>query len=237
MGDGTCAFTTGASLLFRRDESSLQKFLDKIKTPFNQQFQTSTLLASLGSSLSISLLIFVAWTLIRPYHSLIYAPKLRHADSKHSPPPVGKGLFSWFAPIVKCHESDLVDKIGMDATIFLRFMRMLRTMFFVLAILGCIIMLPVNISCNLKNTGAVWGEGKWFIITTPIQAWGNCMYAHVLFAWVIDLFVMYLLWSNYRDIVRLRRNYFETPEYTNSLHSRSLMVRHQNNIDLLYGYI
>ena len=126
-------------------EDALDKFLGLVQSPFKQSFTTNAFLASLGTSLGISLLVFCVWCLLRPYHSLVYAPKLRHADEKRAPPAIGKGYFSWIKPLMKCHEEDLVDKIGMDATIFLRFMRLCRTLFFFLGILGCVVMIPVNV--------------------------------------------------------------------------------------------
>jgi hypothetical protein len=181
----------------------------------------------LGTSLGISLLIFLGWCLIRPYNAVVYAPKLRHADEQHAPPQIEKGWFSWFRPLVKCHEPDLVNKIGLDAIIFLRFLRMCRTIFFFLGIIGCLVMIPVNITCNLKNQWALAGSSssaRWFILMTPNYTWGSCMWAHVLIAWIFDFIIMYFLWRNYGAVLKLRRNYFESAEYQASVYSRTLMV-------------
>ena len=120
MGDESCQITTGWSLIRPRDVA-LDNFLNLLQSPFKQVFTTHAFLASLGSSLGISLLVLATFCLLRPYNSLVYAPKLRYADEKRAPPAIGKGYFSWMQPLIKCHEADLVDKIGMDATIFLRF--------------------------------------------------------------------------------------------------------------------
>jgi hypothetical protein len=230
MDDGSCQFTTGVSLLRRQTtgDPALNRFLQLVQSPFKQSFTTNAFLASLGTSIGISLSIFGVWCALRPYNTLVYAPKLRHADSKHAPPPIGKGLFSWFPPLLKCHEADLVDKIGMDATIFLRFMRLCRTMFFFLGIIGCLVMIPVNVTCNLKNeqyNKQDWGNNsKWYVLMSPTYTWGNCMWAHVVIAWVFDFVIMYFLWRNYQAVIDLRRNYFESREYLDSLHSRTLMV-------------
>ena len=42
-------------------------------------------------------------------------------------------------------EEELVEKIGLDAVVFLRFLRMIRDMFIVLTIFGCGILIPVNL--------------------------------------------------------------------------------------------
>ena len=42
-------------------------------------------------------------------------------------------------------EEELVEKIGLDAVVFLRFLRMLKDMFVVLTVVGCGILIPVNL--------------------------------------------------------------------------------------------
>lgn len=225
----SCQSSSTALSLVRR-ETNFDNLINLLQSSFKQTFTTNAFLASLGTSFGISALMMATWILVRPYHSNVYAPKLRHADKDRAPPAIDKGFFSWLNPLIKCHEMDLVDKIGMDATIFLRFMRMCRSLFCVLAILGCAVMIPVNVTCSQKNgrtAGAGWGFDKyWYTLMSPSYTFGSCMWAHVIVAWVFDMIIMYFLWSNYREVVKLRRHYFESQEYVDSLHSRTLMVWH-----------
>jgi hypothetical protein len=226
---GTC-LVDGVNHLFRREmDQKLSLFLNMVQSPFRQEFSTDAFFASLGSSLGISAAILLAWCLVRPYNSVVYAPKLRNADEKHAPPRIEKGYFAWLTPLLKCHEADLLPKLGLDAIVFLRFLRMCRNIFFVLAILGCAVMIPVNVSCNLKNSwtdvNGTSSSRKWFVLMSPNYTWGNCMWAHVIVAWVFNFIIMYFLYTNYAAITTMRKNFFETPEYQASLHSRTLMVR------------
>lgn len=226
---GSCFINAASSVLTRREaDDKLKLFLDLVQSPFRQQFATDAFFASLGSSLGISLIILFAWCLIRPYHSVVYAPKLRNADKKHAPPTIDKGYFAWFKPLIKCHEADLVDKLGLDAIVFLRFLRMCRMIFFCLGVIGCLVMIPVNVTCNMKNSWAdvdgTSSSDKWLVLMSPNYSWGSCMWAHVIIAWVFDFIIMYILYRNYGAITKLRMNFFESPEYQASLHSRTLMV-------------
>src|SRR4051794_35576647 len=94
--------------------------------------------------------IFIVFILLRPFNTIVYAPRLRHSDEKHRPPPLDKSLFAWYRPVFKTNEPEYVDKIGLDATIFLRFARMCRNMFVVLAVVGCAIIIPVNITKSVQ---------------------------------------------------------------------------------------
>ena len=133
---------------------------------------------------------------------------------------MGNGVLSWIGPVSKAKENMLMDKIGMDAVVFLRFTRMLRNLFTVLALIGLIIMIPVNVSQGANVQG-----GSGFAIMTPLFVWGNGLWAQVVVAWAVNIIVAYFLWHNYRRILQLRRIYLESPEYQASLHSRTLLVR------------
>lgn len=115
-----------------------------------------------------------------------------------------------------------MEKIGVDAVIFLRFTRMLRNIFLILGLLGIAVMIPVNVTQGSK--GASRGSSA-FAIMTPLFIWGRGLWAQVVVAYMIDLVVIYFLWHNYRRVHQLRRTYFESPEYQRSLHARMLLIR------------
>lgn len=174
--------------------------------------------------------IAICFSLLRPYHQAIYAPKAKHADEKHAPPPIGKAPWSWLVVVWRSSEEQLVQQIGMDATIFLRFTRMIRNMFLILTAIGVGIMVPINMS-NYKETldGVTPKNGdksktEWLRRITPIGVWGSPIWSQVALAWIFDIIIIGFLWWNYRKVLQLRRKYFESDEYQQSLHSRTLMV-------------
>jgi calcium permeable stress-gated cation channel len=184
------------------------------------QFTEDAFWASLATSVIITLSIALLFCFVRPYNSAVYAPKLRHSDAQHAPPVIGKGLFAWVGPIIKTKEAALVDKLGLDATVFLRFTRMCRNLFLVMSVIGIAVMIPVNVTNSNQSSGKLGA----FVLMTPQNLGGKPMWAHVVCAWAFDIIVAGFLWWNYRAVVRLRRNYFLSAEYQASLSSRTLMV-------------
>lgn len=169
------------------------------------------------------ILITLLFSLLRPRNSVVYAPKLKYADEKHTPPEVGKSLFAWVTPVNKTTESQLVEKVGLDGTVFLRFTRMCRNIFLVMSIISIGVLIPAN---TLGSTRTSWHPTASKIFVTmsgayikPATAW-----AHVFSAYAIDLIVAFFLWRNYVAVTRLRRQYFESADYTMSLHSRTLII-------------
>ncbi|KAL1837697.1 hypothetical protein VTJ49DRAFT_3509 [Mycothermus thermophilus] len=197
-----------AFLCCRRGQPSLRPF---------SQLQESALFAAIGSSIGTTAAIAICFSLLRPYNNAVYAPKLKHADEKHAPPPLGKGIFAWVAPLWSTTEQDLITLVGLDAAIFMRFTRMCRNIFLVLTVLGCCILIPVNWTYFTP-------DDLWFIKVTPRNVWGDPHWATVVFAWLLTIVVCGFLWWNYKKVLDLRRQYMKSEEYQQSLHARTLMV-------------
>ncbi|KAL8825007.1 MAG: hypothetical protein Q9170_007968, partial [Blastenia crenularia] len=205
------------------------QLLCRIQDPYSGTFHANAFWASLGTSIAFMIFITLIFSLMRPRNTIVYAPKVKYADEKHAPPKIGKGLFDWIGPVTRSKEGMIIEKTGLDAAIFLRFTKMLRNMFLALSIVGIAILIPTNVIGSdkefIKTISA--GGQSFFVTMTPqyisAQRKGS-LWVHVVSVWVIDIIVAFLLWRNYVAIVRLRRQYFDSPEYLMSLHSRTLMV-------------
>ena len=184
------------------------------------------------------LLLAILFSVLRPHISRVYAPKLKYGDQTHAPPKLGNGVLAWVPPVATTKESQLVEKIGLDATVFLRFTKMCRNMFLVLGIVGVGILIPANVVGSDKeasqSAGVVGSDGKmvggppdWFALMTPQYVHGKnyrTLWSHVISSYLIDLVIAFFLWRNYLAITRLRREYFNSPGYQMSLSSRTLML-------------
>lgn len=114
----------------------------------------------------------------------------------------------------------MVHYVGIDATVFLRFTRMCRDVSIVLSVLGCAILVPIHIKYVDEDTK----PEQWLLRMTPSNVFGKAIWAQVVVAYLFNITCAGFLWWNYRKVLGLRRKYFASPEYQNSLHSRTLMV-------------
>ncbi|KAF2663803.1 DUF221-domain-containing protein, partial [Microthyrium microscopicum] len=197
--------------------------LQLVSDPFHTQLQSQAFISSLITAFGATAVIALAFCFVRPYNSVVYAPRLRHADQKHAPPIIGKGPFAWVGPIVRAKEAMLVEKVGMDAAVFIRFTNMCRNMFLVLTVVGCGILVPLYLiggKSQLKGTVGISA----FMKLTPQFLVGTIFWGIVAAAWIMNLVVVGFLWWNYRGVAKLRRHYFESVEYQASLNSRTVMV-------------
>ena len=174
------------------------------------------------------ILITLAFSLMRPHNSVVYAPKLKYADDKHAPPRIGKAIFAWFWPVASIKEAELVEKVGLDGAIFLRFTRMCRDIFALVTIVAIAVLLPANVISSKKNIHQVdipqIGDHSFLTFSTPQYAKGAALWVHVVCAWAVNIIVAFFLWRNYAAVTRMRRQYFESAEYLTALHSRTLMI-------------
>ena len=122
---------------------------------------------------------------------------------------------------MKTRENELVDIVGLDATIFLRFTKMCRNLFLVMSVIGLGVIIPTNVVNSDHN---ITHGLSAFQVMTPMYMFGQALWSHVVCAWLFDLIIVYFLWRNYKAVVRLRKRLFESPDFRMSLHSRTLMM-------------
>lgn len=116
--------------------------------------------------------------------------------------------------------------IGLDATLFLRFTKMCRNLFSILTIVGCAIIIPLNVvGGNSFRNGFKDASFTSFQKMSPQYIFGTPLWGFVVVAYLFDIICCFFLWWNYRAVTRLRKEYFESYDYQNSLHARTLMVR------------
>lgn len=209
---------------FSNGSSSTDALLNLIADPFSTEVQSNSIYAALIWSFAVSGLLFLLFVLLRPRDSHVYARRLKVADEKHAPRPLSRHLFGFIPAIRDVHEQEMVEKVGLDATIFLRFLRMLRNLFLVLSVIGCAVVIPVNL-VGAHSFYSDYNNVSTLLKFTPQYIFGEKFWAFVILAYVFQFLVFAFIWWNYRTVLRLRQQYLRSDEYTKELHSRTLMVR------------
>ena len=138
------------------------------------------------------------------------------------PPKASDGFLGWVSPLLHTKEPELVDKIGLDAAIYLRFVRLCRWLFSAIALLTCAVLIPVNVVYNLRF---VPSKNRDVLSMLTIRSvGGNWIIAHVVVTYMITFLVIGFVYVHWREVVRLRREWFRSPEYIQSFYARTLMV-------------
>ncbi|KAI9489345.1 hypothetical protein BDB00DRAFT_962437 [Zychaea mexicana] len=207
--------------------SELDKYLSE-----DSKMSLKGMATTLAINFGIAFGIFMLFSILRPNHSLVYAPRYKYAKKTAQPPAIPNGIFSWFRPVMHTDETTLITMIGYDAVMFIRFMRMLRKMLYKMTALGLCIMV-INIVATSYTGEWPPSTGVDFLSISTINYYdgkfhsdGNLgwYWAHSVGSWLVSFFICQGLLYNYREYVKLRRDYFDSDEYERSVHSRTLLV-------------
>ena len=101
---------------------------------------------------------------------------------------------------------------------------MCRNIFLTLSVVGCGVLFPVYLVGG-KSQYNQWKGIAGLMKLTPQYIFGNIFWVLVAIAWAFDIIICGFIWWNYRAVLRLRRDYLNSPEYQSSLHARTMMVR------------
>ncbi|KAF2763101.1 hypothetical protein EJ05DRAFT_472038 [Pseudovirgaria hyperparasitica] len=102
---------------------------------------------------------------------------------------------------------------------------MLRNIFFCFTVIGCALLIPIT-TIGGQHPYDSYADVATLLKLTPQYIFGTTFWAWVVIAYLFEAIVCGFIYHNYRAVLGLRRAYFRTSEYRNSLHSRTLLVRH-----------
>lgn len=140
------------------------------------------------------------------------------------PPRASDSFLGWVSPLLHTKEPELVDKIGLDAAIYLRFLRLCRWLFSAIALLTCGVLAPINAVYNLRNVKSEDRDALSMLTIRNVS--GNLLFVHVAVTYIITIIVIVFVYFHWRDVVRLRNDWFRSPEYVQSFYARTLMVNY-----------
>ena len=86
----------------------------------------------------------------------------------------------------------------------------------------CGILIPVNVIYNIRNVPT---EARDILSMLTIRdVHDDMLIAHVVVDYLITFIVIAFVYVHWREVVRLRREWFRSPEYIQSFYARTLMV-------------
>lgn len=172
----------------------------------------------------VSVAAVITFNVLRPKNKAIYEPKVKYHVGDKKPPPISDSLLGWLPPLYRTTEPELLEKFGLDAVTFLRFTRMMRSIFSAVAFICCAILLPIDAVYNLKH---VPSSGRDILSMLTIRdVDGSYLFAHVAVTYMVSALVMFFVWRHWKVMLHLRQQWFRSPEYMESFYARTLAIMH-----------
>lgn len=132
------------------------------------------------------------------------------------------GWFKWIRSVLKTSTSEFVQKCGLDAYFFLRYLRTLLKIFIPAALIILPILIPLNL---IHGKGSSFASGNGDTAARNVTGldqltWGNVRptqttryWAHWLLALLLIVYVCYVAFDELRVYIRMRQAYLTSPQH------------------------
>ncbi|KAF7194369.1 hypothetical protein HII31_04402 [Pseudocercospora fuligena] len=168
----------------------------------------NTLAASLVSAFASLGIQVLAFMLLRLRLSRIYRPKSYLVPERERVAAPPGGLVGWLYPLFTTTNLGLIQKCGLDAYFFLRFLRMLLKIFFPATLLALPILLPLN----HNGGGDSKGLDKYSISNIAARN-SNRLWAHLILGIIFILWTFYIVFKELRGYIRVRQAFLTSPQH------------------------
>ena len=150
----------------------------------------------------LGLFLILLFLVFRRHITWIYAPRSNPTTRKsdYPPPPIGDSLFDCFSIALTTGQSTILKSAGPDALIFARFFQLCSILFLVATLLGVILL--------VVNTHGGGGKKAFEAMSiTNLDHGSRTLVLHALFAWIINLLALYLMFRAWIGWVTIRHAY------------------------------
>ncbi|PBP28458.1 hypothetical protein BUE80_DR000563 [Diplocarpon rosae] len=196
------------------------------------QSQEGISLVAFITALAAALVIFgiqmLAFLLLRNKLARIFKPKTYLVPDRERTEAPPSSLFGWLLAIFRFTDREVINKCGLDAYFFLRYLQTLLVIFIPMAAVVLPILIPLNYhggrGSHYANDTIAAGE-KVDSTTVNVKgldvlAWGNVRpnhtnryWAHLILAIVVIIWVCGVFFSELRVYIKVRQDYLTSAEH------------------------
>ncbi|KYG40938.1 hypothetical protein M433DRAFT_159674 [Acidomyces richmondensis BFW] len=172
-------------------------------------YTIDSLLAAIAYSVlafGVQLFLFL---LLRLRFSRIYRPRSYLVPERERVPPPPTGLFAWLRPLFATPNLTFIQKCGLDAYFFLRYLRMLLHIFVPVAV----VLLPILLPLNYYSGGNNAGLDKLSISNVGSQYVHNRLWAHLILAVLVIVYFGFVVYRELRGYIRVRQAFLTSPQH------------------------
>ncbi|CUA72941.1 Phosphate metabolism protein 7 [Saccharomyces cerevisiae S288c] [Rhizoctonia solani] len=156
----------------------------------------------------------------------IYSPRTELPPPGKRTAELPSGPWKWLPAVIFAPTEDIIRKNGLDAYLFLRFLRLMILIFGVFTLISWPILLPVN-SINMPGGGS---DGlvrlSWSNITEDQH---NRYIAHVILVYIMTFFVFYLIRRELLIFVHARHQFLISRSHSHLAQAKTVLITSMPN--------
>ncbi|KAG0049633.1 hypothetical protein BGZ83_005530 [Gryganskiella cystojenkinii] len=173
--------------------------------------------SSLLFNAALSAGLFATFCVVRHWSKKIYQPRTYLVNKDIRSPDLPPGAFSWITASFKVKDRELLDRVGLDAYMFLRFLRMSAFFFTGCSLLSIPVLIPLNVIHGAKEGGL--GSMTIGNVTAGWRLW-----FHLTLTYVFSFAAIILLWREMREYTRRRHAYLMSDKHVKTPQSTTILV-------------
>ncbi|KAF8947459.1 hypothetical protein BGZ47_009085 [Haplosporangium gracile] len=195
-----------------------------------QDASVATFVSALLFNGAVGIGIFFAFSIIRNWNKRIYQPRTYLVNEEIRSPELAGGLLKWIKASIRVHDNMLVDRIGLDAYMFLRFLRMCAILFSAFTLIGIPILIPLNVIGGLDSQPPAPGEPpresksslNRLAIGNIVVSWR--LWFHLALTVLFSGATVYMLWMEMQEYTRRRHAYLMSEKHARTPQSTTILV-------------
>ncbi|KAF9945796.1 hypothetical protein BGZ72_000959 [Mortierella alpina] len=183
-------------------------------------------------SIALGLGALLAFCALRTRWVVMFAPRTKLR--RKTPPILSSTFFGWIPQLMRIPEAEMLECVGLDAVMLLRFFAMASKLFFCCLIPGLLVILPVNRYTHSDKLDQSPDhdddddDGNWL----SSLGWGSgtdshgtpllYLFTQFTFTWVFSILTIYTIWHTYEGYIVIRRKFML--KRAKSITNRTVMV-------------
>ncbi|KAI8614751.1 hypothetical protein BC830DRAFT_1125945 [Chytriomyces sp. MP71] len=211
------------------------------------EFSIGGVVTSFMIQLAIAFGCIVAFSVLRPSNEVVYQPRLKFANPDKKPPALEKTPQAWITPVMKEDSSKAVARLGIDAVIFLKFVKFCFALFCFLTLLGipyCAINANFyRLTGDAANTGAevngtstgskdidnsnitvIFNSNLNALAITQLDVNSTWYWLPTILTWIFTFAVYIMIYKLYYIYGLYRQEYFRSADFQTSFHQKTLLL-------------
>eukprot|EP00177_Eucheuma_denticulatum_P005164 GFKZ01009404.1.p1 GENE.GFKZ01009404.1~~GFKZ01009404.1.p1 ORF type:complete len:758 (+),score=103.78 GFKZ01009404.1:307-2580(+) len=179
-------------------------------------------LQALGIGLLVALILILIFGFLRPRVPDVYDHRAllnlwkSHEDFngtrvKVVSPRPENSFFGWLKPVLSMTEDEIIAKLGLDAAMYLRYLKTSFRMFAVLSLVAAAVLMPVYGTGNVKNDVNADEEdqirGLLVISLANVESGSARLWATTIMEFVVAIVVTFFMWGDFRKYAEFRRQH------------------------------
>ncbi|KAI9892076.1 MAG: hypothetical protein M1814_001782 [Vezdaea aestivalis] len=230
----TAASTASSTSALTTNPPSIKGAFDRGGNAQSSESRTvGQFVATLGAALPIFAIQVGIFILLKNKLRRLYSPRsyLVPEIERFAPPPTG--WLNWIRPVFKTKDKEFIQKSGLDAFFFIRYLFMLLKIFVPLTCVVVPILIPIN---QVGGRGSTFALGKTNGATNVTGldqlSWANVKpensnryWAHCILAVGVIVFCCFVFYQEMFYYIGIRQDYLTAPQHRTRASATTVLVR------------